>query len=81
MGEDEEVGGGAEVWSQASQLCSGLVNKSWHANCVCTQAQTQTKYACVLWRGGDFLPQVLWPELAQPWMELFWDFGSVTEKG
>lgn len=31
--------------------------------------------------GGDFLPQVLWPELAQPWMELFWDFGSVTEKG
>lgn len=52
MGEDEEVGGGAEVWSQASQLCSGLVNKSWHANCVCTQAQTQTKYACVLWRGG-----------------------------
>ena len=56
MGEDAEVGGGAEVWSQASQLCSGLVNKSWHANCVCTQAQTQTKYACVLWRGGGFPP-------------------------
>lgn len=29
--------GGAEVWSEASQLCLGLINKSRHANCVCTQ--------------------------------------------
>lgn len=27
-----EVGGGAEVWSEASQLCPGLINKSRHAN-------------------------------------------------
>lgn len=27
-----EVGGGAEVWSEASQLCLGLINKSRHAN-------------------------------------------------
>ena len=43
-----EVGGGAEVWIEASQLCLGLINKSRHANCVCTQGlNIDTMCVCV----------------------------------
>lgn len=34
---EEEVGRGAEVLSEASQLRPAFINKSRHANCVCTQ--------------------------------------------